>query len=443
MRRLTLALSLSLVVTAMWVTLAGAGGMAGAAPVRPAQEPASLPAGNPVEVVKVSGLLDEVLVSFVEDRIAVANEEQLTALVLQVNSAGAVVSDDRIVELARQMRASKVPVAVWVGPAGAKATGAAAQLVAIATPGGVTAGAAIGRAGPQILPEAEFGTLWAGQAEQLEAALVRSSEDTEPQLRDLELVYTETLGDFVINLEGVAVRQVGEGAEARREPVTPTRLTALSFGRQLLHTVASPPVAYLLFAIGLGLLVFELFTAGVGVAGLVGAGCVALGCYGLGALPVRGWAVALLVAAFVAFAIDVQTGVPRFWTAVGFLCFVVATFSLVRSGVGMSWITKGVGLVGVLLTYLSGMPSMVRTRFSTTTIGREWMVGELGLALSDVAPDGTVSVRSARWPARTNRATPITAGDRIRVTGIEGVVLEVEPEEGGAKDYRERARSRD
>ena len=98
-------------------------------------------------------------------------------------------------------------------------------------------------------------------------------------------------------------------------------------------------------------------------------------------------------------------------------------------------------LVGIALTFLSGMPSMVRTRFSTPTIGREWMIGEMGLALTSVDPDGTVSVRSARWPARTNRATPIGLGDRVRVVGIEGVVLEVEPEEGGAIDYRERRRA--
>ena len=221
----------------------------------------------------------------------------------------------------------------------------------------------------------------------------------------------------MINLEGVAVRQVGEGAEARREPVTQTRLTALSFGRQMMHTVLSPPVAYLLFVIGLGLLVFELFTAGIGVAGMVGAGCLVLGCFGLAGLPVRWWAVGLLLVSFIAFSIDVQTGVPRFWTAAGALAFIVGTVVLYRSGIAMSWITKGAGIIGVLLTYLSGMPSMVRTRFSTTTIGREWMIGEMGLAMSDVSPDGTVSVRSARWPARTNRATPIAAGDRIPCDG--------------------------
>ena len=55
-----------------------------------------------------------------------------------------------------------------------------------------------------------------------------------------------------------------------------------------MHSVASVPVAYLLITIGLCLLLFEFFTAGIGVAGVVGAACTVLGCYGLLALPTRG-----------------------------------------------------------------------------------------------------------------------------------------------------------
>jgi membrane-bound serine protease (ClpP class) len=60
------------------------------------------------------------------------------------------------------------------------------------------------------------------------------------------------------------------------------------------------------------------------------------------------------------------------------------------------------------------------------------MVGELGTATADLSPEGMVRVRDALWRARTNRATPIAAGDPIRVAGVEGLVLQVEP--AGAED---------
>ena len=70
---------------------------------------------------------------------------------------------------------------------------------------------------------------------------------------------------------------------------------------------------------------------------------------------------------------------------------------------------------------LGGMTAMIRSRFATPTVGREGLVGEMGTAEVDVAPDGVVRLRDARWRARTNRATPIHAGDadpgRRRSTG--------------------------
>ena len=63
----------------------------------------------------------------------------------------------------------------------------------------------------------------------------------------------------------------------------------------------------------------------------------------------------------------------------------------------------------------------------------------MGTAEVGVDPDGVVRVRDALWRARTNRATPIAAGDTVRVVAVEGLVLEVEPETGGARDYRDRS----
>jgi membrane-bound serine protease (ClpP class) len=164
-----------------------------------------------------------------------------------------------------------------------------------------------------------------------------------------------------------------------------------------------------------------------------------LACYGLAILPTNWWGIALIGFAFIAFAIDVQTGVPRFWTGVGIVAYVAGSLTL-YDGVSLSWITLTVAIIGVVLAFIGGMPSMVRARFSTPTIGREWMIGELGRAVTDIDPRGVVQMREALWRAYTNRATPIEELDRVRVIGIEGLVLEVEPEEGGARDYRERRR---
>jgi membrane-bound serine protease (ClpP class) len=253
-----------------------------------------------------------------------------------------------------------------------------------------------------------------------------------------------TIGDLIIDMPGVQTREVQQGDQTRREPLTRVRFSKLDLLPQLMHTVASPALAYLLLLVGMVLIVFELYTAGIGVAGVVGAGSLVLAAYGLDVLPVNTLGLVLLVVSILAFAIDVQTGVPRFWTAVGVVTLVVGSLLLYDDPVSLGWLALLVGVIGTILMMLGGMPGIVRSRFSTPTIGREGMIGEMGEATSDLRPEGVVRVREALWRARTNHATPVPSGDAVRVVGIDGLVLEVEPEEGGARDYRERrARGRD
>jgi membrane-bound serine protease (ClpP class) len=390
-----------------------------------------------VDVIKVDGLLDPVMVDFIERSVGQAEDEGARWLVLQTDSGGAVVSDGRLAQLLDRLRDARVDVAVWVGPSGSVLRGRAASLAFVADELGMAPGTRIGRSGAvdgMIVGEAPG-------ADRLPPAFVeRTFSDSEAGDIGVTTRAAPTIGDLIVNLPGVETREiVQEDGQTRREPVTQVRFGQLPLVDQLMHTVASPAVAYLLLAVGLGLIIFELFTAGVGVAGGVGAGSLVLSCYGLAILPVRWWGLALLVLSFLAFAVDVQTGVPRFWTGVGLVTFVAGSLAL-YDGVSLSWVTLLVAIVGVLLAFLAGMPSMVRTRFSTPTIGREWMIGEMGRAVTPLHPDGVVQIREAMWRAYTNRATPIDELDQVRVVGIEGLVLEVEPEEGAARDYRERRR---
>ncbi|MFV1991177.1 MAG: NfeD family protein, partial [Acidimicrobiales bacterium] len=251
-----------------------------------------------------------------------------------------------------------------------------------------------------------------------------------------------TLGDFVLAIidEGILDESlavvVTTGDEPRRELVAAVRFHKIPLFKGFLHSVASPQIAYLMLLAGLGLLLLEFFTAGVGIAGLTGVSALLLSAYGLGVLPINSWALVLLILATIAFGVDIQAGVPRLWTGVGTVLLLVGSFNLF-DGVGNSWITLLAGLTGFLLSVLVAIPSLVRSRFSTTTIGREWMIGEMGEAISDVSPSGMVRVQDALWKATTNRATPISTGEAVRVVGIDGVFLEIEPETGGARDYRE------
>ena len=444
-----------LAITILIAPFLGLAGLAVAAPHASASEEgdgATAADLAPVDVLQVSGLFDEIVVDSISDAIDRSATNGSQALIIQLDTEGAVVSRNTMATLLQRVVDSKVPVGVWVGPArSARAYGLPAQLLAVADVTAMVAGSRLGYAGiPLDVPGTVDGfgpagdalvggSMSFGEARNQGVLKLETPDQGVPTIRSMVLAMDGVSADGIV-LDTVADELSSSGDQQKVS--TLVRFNGLGFLDQMMHTVASPPIAYLLFVVGLALLIFEFFTAGVGVAGFVGATCAALGCYGLAALPTRPAAVVVILIAMVAFTIDVQVGIPRFWTAVGGVLFTLGSVFLYRSLPSTSlrpgWFTLFVVIAGVLLTFVSGMPSMVRTRFATPTIGREWMLGEAGTATTSISPEGVALVSGARWRARTNRATPIPAGAGLRVVGIDGVTLDVEPEEGAARDYRER-----
>jgi len=373
-----------------------------------------------VDVIEVSGRVDPIVADFVLDSLRTAERDNSEALVIQVDSPGDLLSSSQLSRLTSRVARASVPVAVWVGESGAVAHGGAARLADVAPVVGIAPGSHVGEC-PDCQVRRGLRTTRSLSASQ---ALARKAVD----------LISPTIGDFIVDLDGRTVnghvlqtaRVVQRGNQPRREPSVSVRFAKLSLIPRLLHTVASPSVAYLLLMAGMLLIVFEFFTVGIGLAGAAGALFGVLAAYGLGVLPTRPIGLGLLVLGVVGLSVDVQTGAPRVWTGIGAVSLLAGTW-LLYDGVSLPIVTAVLTLLGVAIFMLAAMPSVVRARFSTPTIGRESMVGEVGQATADLGPEGMVQVRDALWRARTNRATPIAAGDPVRVVGVEGLVLQVEP----------------
>ncbi len=374
-----------------------------------------------IDVVQVNGLLDPANVALIRSSIKDAAAKHSTVLVFQMNASGAVDSD--VPKLLDEFKHSPVPIAVWVGPSGGAVHGAAALLACSAKYAGVASGAHVGSIDPIRYDDPSF-TMKTPPCNITEKA--------------------PTLGEFIVSLDGRdglrTAKVVDVDGKPTREARGEVHFHKLGLTAQIAHTLDSPWVAYFLFVVGLALIVFEFFTAGIGIAGFVGACAVVGGCFGFSHLPVQLWAVGLLLFGMLGLSVDVQAGGLGPWTFIGAGALVAGSIWLYggSSRLDPKWWVLLLVIGGTVLFMLSGMTAMIRSRFSTPTIGREDLVGEMGRAEADVDPDGVVRVRDALWKARTNRATPIHAGDAVRVVSIEGIVLEVEPEAGGARDYRER-----
>ena len=414
------------------------------------------PDGSPrvIVVVEVNGLIDPIMSSYIRKQITVAEGRHAIGVVLHLDSAGTTLDDEALVNLLDNVRLAHLPVGVWVGPSGAQALGGAAHLVTTADFAAIAPGGRIGdftavqglvhAHGPNAerFHHHDDDGLHSGPS-------VRYFDADVAMGAGLTHSTAPTIGEFIFAMSDdgylppITQEVTGDDGIVRRAPAPDVVVTfvGLPLIDGLFHTAASPAITYLLLLSALSLLLLDFYTGGIGVAAVVGAGCGLLSAFGLGTLDIRPWALVLVIVAFVAFAVDIQASVPRFWTAVGGVALLVGSLGLFGQH-SMSWIPLLVGLVGVGVFVLSGMPSLVRTRYGTATVGREWMVGAAGTAVTDIDPDGTVEVHGAHWRARVNRLTPLQAGETLRVSGLSGVVLEVEPLEGAAVDYREMRRKR-
>jgi membrane-bound serine protease (ClpP class) len=396
-----------------------------------------------MEVVQVQGAIDPVVADLIKNSIRRAQSNGASLVILQIDSHGAIDTDP--LELIAAVRASKVPIVTWVGPGRAAAGGVAAALVAGSS---FSAASPSARLGP-ILPfrldgeDPKEGVLYGGRENFI---IKRVSGAAAGQADSIDVV-APTLGDVLVALNGEEVetaagrvklsttKQVDTKDGPRQTADQPVRFLKPGTFQNVQHSLTSPSVVFLLLIVGLGLMVFEFFTMGVGLAGATGAVAVVGALYGSSHLPVTWWALGLLVISTFGFAVDVQAGHQGFWTGIGVVGLLAGALTLFGGASALNvplWLVALI-LVGQIVFMLGGMTVAVRNRFSIPTVGRDSMIGELGEARTELNPDGVVTVRGAPWRARTHRGRPVSPGGPVRVVAVDRLVLEVEAGEAPAE----------
>ena len=431
----------------------------GAAPVGAGAAELAKASERHMEVVQVEGAIDPVVADLIKSSLRRAQTNGASVVILQIDSRGALDTDPTA--LVDAVRTSKVPVAAWIGPGKATARGAAAVLALNASFVTASPGATVGPALPERLdghcnPDPPPFTCPPGQGHRLRPQVLVQVGDhghllgAEERLTGKEAAargkidaVAPTLGDLIVALNGKTVptaagpvhlttaKQVDTKAGPRQTADQPVSFLKLGTFASVQHSLTSPSVVFLLLVVGLSLMVFEFFTIGIGLAGLVGAAAVAGALFGCSHLPVTWWALGLLFLSTFGFAVDVQAGHQGFWTGVGVAGLLVGALELFGGSAALNvplWLV-GLVFVGQIIFMLGGMTVAVRNRFSIPTVGRDSMIGEVGEARTDLNPDGVVTVRGAPWRARTGRGRPVPAGDSIRVVAVDRLVLEVEPGE--------------
>lgn len=405
-----------------------AGVLAGTAP--------AAAAGDVVEVVEVSGPIDRRLASFVED--AVRGSDAMV-VILQIDSPAAV--DGDAAGLVDVIRSAPVPVAVWVGPEPAVAYGAAAQMLAAAPIKGAAPGVRIGYLAPTVAGSGGDGESVAASFPDVPLDLVDGTITVETPVAGIVEYVSPSIGQFVVGLDGVEVEIGGETvtlATARTEvedglevikPAADVRFIEPGLIDRTLRLAIRPEAAFFFLVAGLALVVFEFYAAGPGISAAVGVGALLIAGYGISVLPVNWWAVAATAAGVALYTVDFQRNDLRWSTLAGTGLLAYGGLRLVElePQITVVWWPVVLVIVAAVVFFGFAMTTVVRSRFSTVTIGREHLLGRAGVADTDLDPEGVVLVDGARWRARSRRAAAVRGGDPVTVVAVDGIVLDVEP----------------
>ena len=401
-----------------------------------------------VDVVKVQGPIDPSLSAYVRGTIE-ESERAGAAVILQVDSTGAY--DDLGLQLGRFVRSASVPVVAWVGPLGARAEGGALFLVYGCGLVAMAPGAGLGPARPFDLGSSaarEDPVAVAADTERL-AALATGADVAPAAVRRLASGPAMAAGPAqasgAVSLIAADIPELlqaldGRAVSTSRGPVNlatanrsnrPVIVRFHEIGpvRRVLHAVSTPTAVYVLLVLGLWGVAFELTQPGLGVAGLAGLAALALAGYGLTVVPVHWIGLALLLGGIALQGADVVVRRVALLTAAGTLAFAagsVLAWYGVAPAVDLSLWLIVLAIIASLLYFGFVLTVALRSRerIKEAQVG---LVGLLGEVRSDLNPEGGVSVKGTVWRARSMDGF-IPKGRRVRVRGIDGLILRVEEE---------------
>jgi membrane-bound serine protease (ClpP class) len=408
--------------------------------------------GRVVDVVQIKGFIDPPTASYLEERIAAAQSSPSTeALIIELDSAGGLV--DSAPEIARRIVESRVPVVVWVAPRGAVAASAGALLLSAGDLAYMASDTRVGSAFPVNLNAGSPRPDGVKTAELVRRLAALNGRDIPAGLTQADASMASvrasesgvidgiasSLADVLKRIDGQNVATTsGSSApldtwdEAANRPTVGFRFEEVGLVARTLHAFVSPETAFLLLLLGAFGLIFETYNPGIGLAAIIGLAALAGSFYALNLLPTDWLGVLVAMVGIGLFVVDVQLSGFGIWSAGGIAGVAAGgwlMFSDAPTAARLSPWAIAAGVALSLLFFVSVMTAALRVRLRRPITGEEGIVGTVGEARTDIAPEGTVFTKGKLWRARTMEMG-IAAGSMVEIKATEGLVLLVEPSSG-------------
>jgi membrane-bound serine protease (ClpP class) len=402
-------------------------------------------------VMTADGPIMPPMLEYIKRGVEIADQRGAEVLIIQLNTPGG--SLDTMLSIIQEIRASDVPVVVYVAPRNAIAGSAGAMITmaghasAMAPETSIGASSPISSSGENLTSTAEekakeiskaairpFVIPRGDDAQKLaesmidEAKAATADEALEAGLIDFVV---DNVDDLLEALNGFTV-QLEAGPRTLNTRSAHTEALDMSWIEQFLLFLTDPNIAFLLLAIGIQAVLIEISSPGGWVAGFIGVVCLTLAVYGMGVLPVNWFGIIFLITAFVLFILDIKAPTHGALTTAGVASFIVGALVLFNSPGTPQFQRVSVPLVvvvGILigLFFLGILMFALRALKVPVSMGVESYVGKTGTARTPVEEaGGQVQLESELWSAEpVAESEKIGKGDKVEVVEVKGLRLKV------------------
>jgi len=406
-----------------------------------------------IVVLPTSGVVDPIMAEYLQGSLNTLADGGAKAVVIKLNTPGG--SLDATQRIVSAILEARVPVIVWVAPSGGFAASAGTFITLSANLAYMAPGTRIGAASPidssgQDIP----GTLgekvkndaiaWVTSIAQVRHRPVDWAVGTVAEAKSSPATEAVTLGavdGLAATIDEVVRQASGKTVEVRGTQVVldlggaPVVEAPINPFQGILHLLADPNIALILFTVGFYGLLFEVQNPNF-VTGILGAIAIVLAFIGFGSLPLNVGGLVLIGLGILLFGLEPTVTSHGLLTVGGIVCFVLGASALyTQSGPFEPDVRVALPLLIVMTVTTAAFGALitivaVKTRQMT---GPSWALagvpsGTLGQVRRPIDPLGSVYVAGEEWSARATGEEPIARGTPVRVVRSEGLTVIVEPD---------------
>ncbi len=396
--------------------------------------------------ITIDATINPAAAEFIHRAISKSEKEKAECLIIHLNTPGGLLKSTR--NIVGDIMESSVPVIVYVSPAGADAGSAGVFITLSANIAAMAPGTNIGAAHP-VTGQGETDSIMSGKVTNDAAAFIRTIAKKRNRniawaenavRRSFSYSETEALEDTVIDLiaknDAELLQMINDKkVELSSGTVTLHTKSALiekyemSFIEKLLNIISDPNIAYILLMLGFYGIMFELYSPGTILPGIIGVISLILAFYSLQTLPVNYAGMALIGFALLLFLLEIKIASHGVLAIGGIISLILGSMMLIRTGSGevgrISWtvIISATAVTSLFFLFVIGMG--IKAQRLQPTTGLNALVHETGMANELLNPSGMVLVHGELWQAES-LSGEINKGDKIRVKDMKGFKLFVE-----------------